>query len=102
MDQGLHPFRLIGRAEVAGILGVSIPTIDKLTVSGKIPPPIKIGRSVRWHPEQIIDFINKKVKSVGAAPADQPQAPAAEIEAQAPAEQAPAGQGQEEMPSTFI
>ena len=76
-----QPFRLLNRREVADMLGLSVPTIDKLTASGKIPIPIKIGRSVKWRPDQITDFINKKVENAGTVPAGQTQAPAPAAEA---------------------
>jgi len=48
-DRGL----LIDIKEIAKLLDVSERTISSMQASGRIPAPIRIGRSVRWGYEEI-------------------------------------------------
>jgi predicted DNA-binding transcriptional regulator AlpA len=41
--------RLLAVAEVARVLGISIPTVWRWSSEGRIPPPLKLGKNVtRW------------------------------------------------------
>ena len=39
---------LLNASEVAAALGVSQRSVWRLSATGEIPPPVRIGRSVRW------------------------------------------------------
>ena len=39
---------LLRKARVANLLGVSLRQVDRLVAAGLIPPPVRLGRSVRW------------------------------------------------------
>ena len=47
------PNRLLSMHDLAAILHLSHSTVESWRHSGKLPEPIKIGRHVRWHPDQI-------------------------------------------------
>lgn len=49
--------RLIDVRAVGERLGVSTRQIWKLTSSGRLPRPIRLGRSVRWREGDIAAFI---------------------------------------------
>ncbi len=46
--------------EVARMFSVSERTIWKLCSAGKFPPPIRLGRSVRWTTQALDCFLNKR------------------------------------------
>lgn len=48
---------LLTVGEVARLLKVSIRQVWKLKSSGRICPPVHVGRSVRWRAEDIARFI---------------------------------------------
>lgn len=57
MHQGVVR-QLIGRREVAGLLGVSVRTLDAWSASARLPAPIKLSRgTVRWRLEEIRRWI---------------------------------------------
>jgi predicted DNA-binding transcriptional regulator AlpA len=45
---------LLTASAVADKLGISIRTLRRLELQGKVPPPLRIGGSVRW-PVKLID-----------------------------------------------
>jgi predicted DNA-binding transcriptional regulator AlpA len=45
------------REDVALRLATSVKTVDRMTGRGELPPPLKVGRLVRWRPEQIEAFL---------------------------------------------
>ena len=50
--------RLIGRAEVEELLGVSRPTVFRMVRDGRLPRPIKIGpKSNRWRGKDILAIV---------------------------------------------
>lgn len=49
--------KLLGVREVAERLGVSSRQIWKLTSSGRLPGPVRLGRSVRWRESDVSRFI---------------------------------------------
>jgi excisionase family DNA binding protein len=52
---------LKNKAYAAKFLGVSVAKIDRWVMSGAGPRFVKIGRHVRFRPEDLVDFINKNV-----------------------------------------
>ena len=51
--------RLVGSKEVAKMLGVSERTLWKMHTTGEMPPPIRIGRAVRFS----VDALKKWVEA---------------------------------------
>ncbi len=45
--------RYISAAEVAKFLSISLRQVWRLAAEGRLPPPVKIGRSSRWDRRQI-------------------------------------------------
>ena len=39
---------LLSKDAVLGLLGVSDRTLEKLVRQGKFPPPLRLGKTVRW------------------------------------------------------
>ncbi len=48
---------LLSAADLAKQLGVSVRTIRRLDLEGKLPAPVKIGRAVRWPRQAIVEWI---------------------------------------------
>ena len=44
--------------EVAKLLSVSLRHIHALNASGRLPRPIRLGRSVRWRADELRDWLN--------------------------------------------
>jgi excisionase family DNA binding protein len=55
MSRPLHDVRLLDTAELAAILDVSERTVRRRVKDGLIPA-VRIGRIVRFHPDQIESF----------------------------------------------
>jgi excisionase family DNA binding protein len=51
--------KLLNAEEVAEMLGVSERTLWRLLSAGKLPNPIRFGRSTRWKSEDIQGWIDK-------------------------------------------
>lgn len=51
---------LVSAQELAGRLGISLRTLEKLIVQNKVPAYIKLGRLRRWRPEQVDAWINEQ------------------------------------------
>ena len=49
--------RLVDRNELSNILGVSVPTVERLMKNSRIPV-IRIGRSVRFDPARVIEHLS--------------------------------------------
>ncbi len=49
--------KLIDVKGVAERLGVSARQVWKLAAAGRLPAPVRLGRSVRWRESDIADFI---------------------------------------------
>jgi predicted DNA-binding transcriptional regulator AlpA len=47
------------RRQVADMLAVSERTIDRLTRQGTLPPPLRIGRSLRWDEARIRETVSR-------------------------------------------
>ncbi len=51
--QAPSPPLCVGRHELARLLGVSLPTIDRHDLTGKLPSPVRLGRRRLWRLEEI-------------------------------------------------
>jgi len=63
--------RLIGVAELARQLNISTRSVWRLRDGGKLPPPMRVGRSVRWRLSDIEQWIEAglpDVRRTGWAP----------------------------------
>lgn len=49
------PPLLIDVREVARLLGISVRSVWRMTSRGDLPPPVRLGRSVRWKRASIIE-----------------------------------------------
>lgn len=45
--QGIEPL-LLSAEELAKVLGVSLRHVRRLNAAGRLPPSVRLGRSVRW------------------------------------------------------
>jgi predicted DNA-binding transcriptional regulator AlpA len=50
--------RVVTAKELGKILAVAVRTIWRYDEEGKIPRPLRIGRSVRWRLNEIQDWLN--------------------------------------------
>jgi excisionase family DNA binding protein len=48
----------ISARELAEMLGVSLRQIWRLNASGKLPKPVRIGGSVRWNRQEVMDWFD--------------------------------------------
>ena len=51
---------------VAGILRCSPRTVRRLTMSGRMPRPVKLGRLARWRAGELEDWISRGCPPCGA------------------------------------
>jgi excisionase family DNA binding protein len=58
--------KLVGRHDLAEILGVSVPTIERLQRDKRIPL-VRIGRRVLYSPDAVIGALNEVPPMIGAA-----------------------------------
>ena len=52
------PTMLLSKTDLAGHFRCSERQIDKLTVEGKIPPPIILGNTRRWQRSVIVSWLD--------------------------------------------
>ncbi len=57
----IETVELLNAHQVAKILNVSTRTLWRLKSAGKLPEPVRIGGSVRWHPQDIHELITRKL-----------------------------------------
>lgn len=55
---GLDEPLLVNVTQVARLLGLSERTVWQLDKGGKLPLPLRIGRSVRWHLEELRRWVS--------------------------------------------
>ena len=48
---------LLSASQLARELGLSKATIWRLASAGRLPPPVRIGRSTRWRRDEIVGWI---------------------------------------------
>jgi predicted DNA-binding transcriptional regulator AlpA len=49
---------LLADTEAAALAGVSRATWHRLRAAGKLPPPVKLGRCVRWSRAELVTWID--------------------------------------------
>ena len=52
--------RLLRRREVAALFGLNIRTLERLDAEGNGPPHVRIGRSVRYHPSAVEQWLGER------------------------------------------
>lgn len=52
--------RLMRIEEVAKFLSINPRTVRRLWQRGEFPQPIRLGASVRWREQTLVDFVNNK------------------------------------------
>ena len=52
-------------ADVAKLLGISLRHLHSLNATGRLPRPIRLGRSVRWRTDELREWL-----AAGAPPRD--------------------------------
>jgi predicted DNA-binding transcriptional regulator AlpA len=55
-DRDERPQLAISARELAEMLDLSLRQIWRLNASGKLPKPVRIGGSVRWNRQEIVDW----------------------------------------------
>lgn len=58
----IETVELLTARDVSRILKISLRTLWRLKSAGKLPEAVRIGSSVRWHPQDIQDLISRKRK----------------------------------------
>ena len=53
------PVKLRTRLQVAELLSVSERTVRRLVENGDLPAPVHIGRAVRWHECDVLDYVRR-------------------------------------------
>lgn len=48
---------LINVSELADLLSLSVRTVWRLNSAGRLPKPVRLGRSVKWRKNEIIDWL---------------------------------------------
>lgn len=51
---------LLTAHELAAALRVSVSTVRRLAARGEIPPPVRVGRSVRWRRGDIARLLSNR------------------------------------------
>lgn len=51
--------KLLKKRQVAKLFQISERTVLRLTKAGILPTPVRVGRSVRWREEELIDCVGK-------------------------------------------
>lgn len=53
--------RLVRRAEAAGMLSVSVMTLDRMTKDGRVPQPIRLSpRVVGWREQTLLSLLKER------------------------------------------
>ena len=50
---------LLNVGQVGVALGVSKRTVWRLTSTGELPPPLRIGRAVRWNRQSLVEWASQ-------------------------------------------
>lgn len=63
------PSRLIRRAEVLGLVGLSKSTVYQHMADGTFPAPVRLGRrAVAWRLDDVLTFIESRVSARPSSP----------------------------------
>jgi hypothetical protein len=69
-------FRPLSREDVAGILGISIRTLENWVKQERLPAPTSIGGRRYWHPERFFAALDAMLQPAnGTDPSDSPPKP---------------------------
>jgi hypothetical protein len=69
VDDGVQ---LVSRKKAAGMLGISLSSIQRLEQRGELPKPHRYGRTVRHQIDDILTFAGSNGLSVATPPKPQP------------------------------
>ena len=50
--------RLLAVKDVAALLGVSARHVWRMNADGRLPPPVRFGRSIRWRNTDVASWID--------------------------------------------
>lgn len=64
--QSREGFRLLGKADVQAIFGISTRCLEKWIKQGLVPPPTCVGGRRYWHPDTFYAELNRLVPPQGA------------------------------------
>lgn len=53
---------LWSKPQVQAALGISQATLDRLTAAGRFPRPVRVGRLLKWRPEDVREWVNSQAK----------------------------------------
>jgi predicted DNA-binding transcriptional regulator AlpA len=65
----LIPNHLVSPRDLARILGVPYSTVRYLHYHGKLPQPVRIGRHLRWRPDQVRELLGMQISTASGAEA---------------------------------
>lgn len=54
--------RLLGKGEVQQILCVSDRTLEKLVRARQFPPPLRLGKTVRWAEPVVLSWLEERLR----------------------------------------
>jgi len=57
------PFRLLTIQEMAAIVNCSVGTVYTMKAYGRVPPPIRLGRLLRWDPREVQKWLDNRCPS---------------------------------------
>jgi excisionase family DNA binding protein len=52
--------------EVAELLGIGQRSLFRYLKAGELPPPIRLGRSLRWSRQAVLEWLDARSKEGGA------------------------------------
>lgn len=58
----MMPTRLLDATDLAEILGLNgrRAIYDRIYRGGELPPPLRLSRTLRWHPDDVADWLAEK------------------------------------------
>ncbi|MDR3409543.1 MAG: helix-turn-helix domain-containing protein [Formivibrio sp.] len=56
------PFKPLTKEDIAGILNISIRTVENWIKDGTLPAPHKIAQRVYWHPDIFYTWLDQRLK----------------------------------------
>ncbi len=59
------PFRLLSIQDMAAIVNCSVASVYTMKAYGRIPPPLRVGRLVRWDPRVVQKWVDDGCPSFG-------------------------------------
>lgn len=68
MSRSMHATRALTEREVAEVLGLSVATLRAWRHHGKGPRFLRLGRSVRYLPSDLADFVRASAVDTAADP----------------------------------